>query len=163
MSPGVPLQHPVSHLAADWRRPEILEAIFDQLSDALFLYDNNLHIVAVNPAAERLFGMLAPEMIGKHCQDIFHCAACESGCGIRQGLGPSACLPNGTVRIHLESGRERIVVMRTVQLLDASGSLAGVVATVRDITGEAEPAGGQIIAESQAMRDVSEFCPAHRH
>ena len=110
MSPGVPLQHPVSHLAADWRRPEILEAIFSQLSDALFLYDNNLHIVGLNPAAERLFGISASEMIGKHCQELFRCTACESGCGIRQGLGPSACLPNGTVRIHLQSGRERIVV-----------------------------------------------------
>jgi PAS domain S-box-containing protein len=157
MAPGIPSQHPISNLAADWRRPEILEAIFDQLSDALFLYDKNLHIVGVNQAAQRLFGMPALEMIGKHCQELFHCTACEPGCGIRQGLGPSACLPNGTVRIHLESGRERTVVMRTVQLLDASGSLAGVVATVKDITEEAEPAGGQIIAESQAMRDVLNF------
>jgi PAS domain S-box-containing protein len=157
MVPGIPSQHPVSHLAADWRRPEILEAIFDQLSDALFLYDKNLHIVGVNQAAQRLFGMPAPEMIGKHCQELFHCTACEPGCGIRQSLGPSACLPNRTVRIHLETGRERIVVMRTVQLLDASGVLAGVVATVKDITEEAEPAGGQIIAESQAMRDVLNF------
>jgi hypothetical protein len=40
---GVPLnehldQHPVSRLDARWRRPEVLEAIFDQLSDALFLF-----------------------------------------------------------------------------------------------------------------------------
>src|SRR5450755_4019534 len=157
MVPGIPSQHPVSHLAADWRRPEILEAIFDQLSDALFIYDNNLHIVGVNQAAERLFGVPAAEMIGKQCQELFRCTACELGCGIRQSLGPSACLPNRTVRIHTESGRERIVVMRTVQLLDPAGVLAGAVATVKDITEEAEPAGGQIIAESQAMRDVLNF------
>ncbi len=158
MEPGVPLEkHPVSHLATKWQRPEILEAIFDQLSDALFLYDKSLHVVGVNHAAQRLFGMLAQEMIGKHCQELFHCTVCEPGCGILQGLGQSACLPNGTVRIHMDNGRERMVVMRTVQLLDPSGALEGVVATVKDVTDESEPAGRQIIAESQAMREVLNF------
>ena len=152
-----PEHHPVAHFAAKWHRPEILEAIFDQLSDGLFLYDQSLHVVGVNQAAQRLFGMLSEEMIGKHCQDLFHCSACEPGCGMIQGLGPAACLPNGTVRIHTGNGRERMVVMRTVQLLDASGALEGVVATVKDITDEAEPAGRQIIAESQAMREVLSF------
>ena len=147
-------KHSGSHLAARWQRPEVLEAIFDQLSDALFLYDKSLHVVGVNQAAQRLFGMSSEEMVGKHCQELFHCTVCEPSCGILQGLGQSASLPNGTVRIHMDSGRERMVVMRTVQLLDSSGALEGVVATVKDITEEAEPAGRQIIAESQAMREV---------
>jgi len=147
----------VPNLSARWQRPEVLEAIFDQLSDALFLYDKSLHVVGVNLAAQRLFGMAAEEMIGKHCQELFHCTSCEPGCGILQGLGESACLPNGTVRIHMDNGRERMVVMRTVQLLDEAGDLEGVVATVKDITEEAEPAGRQIIAESQAMREVLNF------
>ena len=142
MGTGVPLEkYPASHLAAKWQRPEILEAIFDQLSDALFLYDKSLHVVGVNLAAQRLFGMLAQEMVGKHCQELFHCAGCDPGCDILQSLGQSACMTNGTVRIHMDNGRERIVVMRTVQLLDSSGALEGVVATVKDITDEAEPAG----------------------
>jgi PAS domain S-box-containing protein len=150
-------KHSVSHLASKWRRPDVLEAIFDQLSDALFLYDKSLHVVGVNQAAQRLFGMAAEEMVGKHCQELFHCTVCEPSCGILQGLGEHASLPNGTVRIHMDNGRERMVVMRTVQLLDADGALEGVVATVKDITEEAEPAGRQIIAESQAMREVLNF------
>jgi PAS domain S-box-containing protein len=150
-------KHPGSHLAARWQRPEVLEAIFDQLSDALFLYDKSLHVVGVNQAAQRLFGMSAEEMVGKHCQELFHCTICEPNCGITQGLGQSASLPNGAVRIHMEGGRERMIVMRTVQLLDQAGELEGVVATVKDITEEAEPAGRQIIAESQAMREVLNF------
>jgi len=153
---GLP-KHPGSHLAARWQRPEVLEAIFDQLSDALFLYDKSLHVVGVNQAAQRLFGMSSEEMVGKHCQELFHCTICEPTCGILQGLGQSASLPNGTVRIHMDNGRERMIVMRTVQLLDQAGALEGVVATVKDITEEAEPAGRQIIAESQAMREVLNF------
>jgi PAS domain S-box-containing protein len=146
-----------SHLGKKWQRPEILEAIFDQLSDGLFLYDKSLHIVGVNQAAQRLFGMPAEDMIGKHCRELFHCTVCEAGCGMLQGLGPSACLANGAVRIHMDNERERMVVMRTVQLLDESGAVEAVVATVKDITDEAEPAGRQIIAESQAMRELLNF------
>jgi PAS domain S-box-containing protein len=146
------------HLAVRWQRPEILEAIFDQLSDALFLYDKGLHIVGVNQAAQRLFGMPAEEMIGRHCRDLFHCAVCEPTCGMLQGLDDSRdSQPTGTISLHLDSGRERMVVIRTIQLRDNSGAIDGVVATVKDITEEAEPARRQIIAESQAMREVLNF------
>jgi len=151
------LKHRVARLAVHWQKPEVLEAIFDQLSDALFLYDRSLHIVGVNQAAQRMFAMSADEMLGKHCQELFHCTSCDASCGILQGLGECASLPNGTIRIHTQAGRERMLVMRTVQLFDREGALDGVVATVKDITEEAEPAGRQIIAESQAMREVLNF------
>jgi two-component system, NtrC family, response regulator AtoC len=144
-------------LASKWQRPEILESIFDQLSDALFVYDKALRIVGVNQAAQRLFGMSSDEMIGKHCQELFHCSACEADCGMLQGLGESACLPVGTVNLHLENGRERMVVIRTVQLLDQAGDMEGVVATIKDITEEAEPSKRQIIAESPAMLELLSF------
>jgi len=74
-----------------------------------------------------------------------------------QGLGESACLPAGTVNLHLENGRERMVVIRTVQLLNQAGDLDGVVATIKDITEEAEPSTRQIIAESPAMLELLSF------
>src|SRR5690242_21387260 len=149
----------ISHgLAGKWQRPEVLEAIFDQLSDALFLYDKGLHIVGVNQAAQRLFGMAAEEMVGKHCQDVFRCRACEPSCGMLQGLNETAgAQPAGTISLHLDSGRERMVVVRTIQLFDEAGGVDGVVATVKDVTEEMEPARRQIIAESQAMREVLNF------
>jgi PAS domain S-box-containing protein len=147
----------VSTLAPKWQRPEILEAGFDQLSDALFLYDKDLSVVGVNQAAQRLFGMSSEEMIGKQCQELFRCTACEPGCGILRGLEPSSCIPTGTVSLHTGNGMERMVVIRTVQLFNDAGVLEGVVATVKDITAEAEPAKRRIIAESQAMRDVLDF------
>lgn len=67
------------YLPAQWQRPEILESIFDQLSDALFVYDKRLRIVGANRSAQSLFGMTAEEMVGKHCQEVFRCSACEPG------------------------------------------------------------------------------------
>ena len=147
----------VSHLSKGWQRPEILEAIFDQLSDALFVYDKALRITGVNQSAQRLFGTSADQLIGKHCQEVFRCSSCEPGCGMLQALGEAACLPSGTVTLRLENGLERMVVIRTVQILDDEGSLEGVVATVKDVTDEIEPSRRQIIAESQAMREVLAF------
>jgi PAS domain S-box-containing protein len=152
-----PHKNVVPHLSVKWQRPEILEAIFDQLSDGLFIYDKNLRIVGVNQSAQRLLGMTAEEMIGKHCQEVFHCNPCEPSCGMLQALGESACLPSGTVNLRTENGLERMVVIRTVQIHDEAGALEGVVATVKDITEEAEPSRRQIIAESQAMREVLAF------
>lgn len=113
------------HLSRNWQRPEILEAIFDQLSDALFLYDKNLHIMGVNQSAQRIFGMSAGDLIGKHCQEVFRCVSCEPGCAMLQGLGEAACLPSGTVNLRMENGRQRMVVIRTVQVRDDAGAYRG--------------------------------------
>ena len=147
----------MSLLSTKWQRPEILESIFDQLSDALFIYDVSMRIVGVNQAAQRLFGMSAEEMVGKRCRELFCCSSCEANCGMLEGLGDAASLPSGTVHLHLENGRERMVVIRTVQLFNGAGDVEGVIATIKDITEEAEPAKRQIIAESQSMLELLSF------
>jgi two-component system response regulator AtoC len=147
----------VAILDPRWQRADVLEAVFDQISDALFLYDKDSRITGVNHAATKLFGMTADELVGKHCREVFKCGACEEDCAIGQGLGPLACLPSGTVRLHTDNGRERMVVIRTVQLTNSAGELEGVAATIKDITEEAEPSKRQVIAESQAMREMLVF------
>jgi PAS domain S-box-containing protein len=147
----------VAILDSRWQRADVLEAVFDQMSDALFLYDKDSRITGVNQAAQRLFGMTAEELVGKHCRDVFKCGPCEGDCAITQGLGPAACMPSGTVRLHTDNGRERMVVIRTVQLTNGDGELEGVAATIKDITEEAEPSKRQVIAESQAMREMLVF------
>ena len=148
----------VAVLDPRWHRADVLEAVFDQMSDALFLYDRDLRITGVNQAAQRLFGTTAEELVGRHCSELFHCGAhCETECAVTQGLGSSSSVPSGTVRLHTDGGRERMVVIRTVQLRNERGDLEGVAATVKDITEEAEPSHRQVIAESQAMREVLAF------
>ena len=147
----------MSKLTPGWQRTSVLESVFDQLSDALVLYDPEFRITGVNRAAEKLFGMSSDEMLGKHCQDIFKCSLCEPGCGMLTGLNTTPNAPNGTVRLHTDNGMERLVVMRTNQMFDEAGALTGVVATIKDITEEAAPQKREVIAESPGMRDVMNF------
>src|SRR5690349_168368 len=147
----------MSKLLPGWQNPSVLESVFDQLSDAMVLYDPEFKITGVNLSAEKLFGMSSEEMLGKHCQDIFKCTLCEPGCGVLVGLNQSPAAPNCTVRLHTENGMERLVVMRTNQMFDDDGHLSGVVATIRDITEEAAPQKREIIGESGLMREVMNF------
>jgi two-component system response regulator AtoC len=147
----------MSKLAPEWQRAGVLEAVFDQLSDAILLYDPDFVITGVNRAAEKLFGMSADEMIGRSCQSVFNCTACEPGCGVLVGLNQAPSTPNSTVRLHTDNGLERLVVMRTTQMYNGDGKMEGVVATIKDITEEAAPQKREVIAESPAMREVVNF------
>src|SRR5579883_1113393 len=147
----------MSKLTPGWQKPSVLESVFDQLSDALVLYDPEFLITGVNRAAEKLFGMSSEEMLGKHCQEVFKCSTCEPGCGVLVGLNQSASGPNSTVRLNTGNGLERLVVMRTTQMFDDDGNLSGVVATIKDITEEAAPQKREVIGESPAMREVMNF------
>src|SRR5690348_2642828 len=147
----------MSKLTPDWQRTSVLESVFDQLSDALILYDPEYRITGVNLAAEKLFGMSSEEMLGQHCQEIFKCSLCEPGCGVLMGLNQAPTSPNCTVRLHTDNGMERLVVMRTTQMLDDNGNLSGVVATIKDVTEESAPEKREVIAESAPMREVLNF------
>lgn len=147
----------MSKLTPGWQQTSVLESVFDQLSDALVLYDPEFRITGVNRAAEKLFGMSSEEMLGRHCQELFKCTLCEPGCGVLVGLNQSPAAPNCTVRLHTENGNERLVVMRTNQMFNDAGELTGVVATIKDITEEAAPQKREVIAESAGMREVMNF------
>jgi PAS domain S-box-containing protein len=147
----------MSKLVQEWQRGSVLEAVFDQLSDALILYDRHSTITGVNEAAERLLGMTAEEIVGRKCQDVFRCSACEPGCGVLVGLEQAPGVSNSTVRLQTDNGRERLAVIRTRQLFDFEGGVSGAVMTIKDITDEATPQKREVIAESQGMKDVMQF------
>jgi PAS domain S-box-containing protein len=147
----------MSKLLPRWQQAHVLETVFDQLSDALVLYDNSHSITGMNRAAERLFGVAADEMVGRNCRDVFHCSECEPGCGLAEGLVAGQAVPHGMVRLHTDDGRERLVLIRTSQISNGDGQVQGLVATIKDITEEMTPIKREVIADSPAMREVLSF------
>ena len=147
----------MSKLVSHWQRSNVLEAVFDQLSDGLVLYDPDLTITGVNQAAENLFGMSAEEMIGKRCGEVFRCGMCDSGCGMAAGLNQPSGLPNGSVLLRTANGLERMAMIRTSRIFGDDGELRGVVATIKEVTEEAAPQQREVVAESPAMREVMNF------
>jgi transcriptional regulator with PAS, ATPase and Fis domain len=73
------------------------------------------------------------------------------------GLNQASGAPHSTVKMQTGNGMEKLVVMRTTQMFDDEGHLAGVVATIKDITEESAPQKREVIAESGPMREVLNF------
>lgn len=147
----------MAKLDPQWRHPQLLEAVFDQLSDALLLYDRNHVIKGANRAAEQLLGLTAEALIGRSCREIFRCSECDPACGVLVSLGDLPKVPLATVKLHLPHGMEKTVLVRTSQLLNEAGELEGVVAAIQDVSEEYEPHRRQIIAESPAMHELMRF------
>jgi len=146
----------MAKLNTEWQNPEVLIQIFDNVSDALVLYDKDHVIRGVNAAAEQLLGISAEELVGRDCRQMFHCQECEPGCGLHAGL-VQLNGANGAVRLHTASGFERLVVLKTTPFRSSDGSLEGFLATIKDVGTEVESQRHEIIAESPAMREVLHF------
>lgn len=61
--------------------------IVDTLQDGLMVVDSGGNIVAVNPAAEKLTGYSAAELIGSNCREL-NCTGCEV---FNRGVGEKWC------------------------------------------------------------------------
>ncbi len=147
----------MSKLVPGWQRGGVLEAVFDQLPDALLLYDSQMVITGINASAERMLGMAADQIVGRSCREVLQCSDCEPACGLRVGLSDLPSMSSSTVRLHVDNGRERLAVISTRKLFDEMGELAGAVASIKEITDEGPSQRSEVIAESQGMRDVLHF------
>lgn len=147
----------MTQMVADWRKSGILAAVFDQLSDAVIVYDSKLQITGVNHATEKLFGLEAGDMVGRDCRDVFRCGHCEPGCGVLIGIQQAPSINRATVKLHTDNGRERMAIVSTTQFYSDSGELEGMVATIRDVTEEITPQKREVVAESKMMNDLMSF------
>ena len=146
-----------SRFTTDWQRLSVLESVFDQLPDALVLWDPEFRITGINRSAERLFGMSSEEMLGKHCQEVFRSTVDEAGCGVLVGMDKLPTRTHMTVRLKTGSGVDRLAGMRTSKILDGSGQPAGVVATIRPLPEKAALQTCTVIAESALMLEILKF------
>ena len=113
------------------------KTIVDTLQDGLMVVDPKGRIVAANPAAERITGYAAHEMIGKSCR-ILNCTGCEI---IGQGAGARWCslFHKGAVRerrcMITHKDRHTVHIIKSASVLRNEGcEILGAVETLTDIT-----------------------------
>jgi PAS domain S-box-containing protein len=113
------------------------KTIVDTLDDGVMVVDPQGNILSVNPAAERLTGYRAEELIGKSCR-ILDCTGCDI---IGKGSAERWCglFAKGDVRAkrclltHKEN-RSVSVVKNARVLRDEDGNVIGAVETLRDLS-----------------------------
>ena len=149
--------------------------IVDTMQDGLMVLDPVGNILAVNPAAERLTGYSAQELIGNNCRTL-NCTGCDI---YGRGEGKQWCslFVSGEVRakkclISDKSRRAVHVVKNASVLKDSEGRLLGAVETFTDISEivrqkqeieslrrscQLEEGHHGLLGESQPMRDLFEL------
>lgn len=118
--------------------PGLLPGIVQALPEALVVVDPQQRIVLWNPAAERLFGYAAAEVLGAELNLIvperFRAA---HDAGFARAVASGELRVAGRVmrtRAQPKDGRKLYVDFSFALLKDAGGRVAGVLATARDAT-----------------------------
>ena len=113
------------------------KTIVDTMHDGLMVLDPVGNILAVNPAAERLTGYSAEELIGTNCRTL-NCTGCDI---YGRGEGKQWCslFVSGEVRakkcLISDKDRRAIHVIKNASVLkDSKGRLLGAVETFTDIS-----------------------------
>jgi len=113
------------------------KTIVDTLEDGVMVVDSAGTIVAVNPAAERLTGYRAEELVGQSCR-VLDCTGCEI---IGEGIAEEWCglFARGDVKgkkclIVNKEHRSVNIVKNASILRDEKGKIIGAVETLTDMS-----------------------------
>jgi PAS domain S-box-containing protein len=129
------------------------KTIVDTLQDGLMVIDVQGNILAANPAAERLTGYSADELIGSNCRTL-NCTGCEL---YARGPGKDWCglFEKGEVRakkclITKKNLKAAHVLKNASVLYDADGEMIGSVETLTDIS--------ELIQQQQEIESLRKSC-----
>lgn len=129
------------------------KTIVDTLQDGLMVIDPEGNILAMNPAAERLTGYSADELVGQKCSTL-NCTGCEL---YGRGYGVEWCslYEKGIVTakkclISRKDRRALHVVKNATVLRDADGQMIGAVETLTDIS--------EIVRQEQEILTLRKSC-----
>ncbi|MFO7714177.1 sigma-54 interaction domain-containing protein [Desulfosarcina sp.] len=113
------------------------KTIVDTLQDGLMVVDPMGRIIAANPAAERVTGYTADELIGKSCR-ILNCTGCKI---IGKGAGTQWCglFSRGAIKekkcLITNKDRHSVHIIKSASVLrNEKGEIIGAVETLTDIT-----------------------------
>ena len=129
------------------------KTIFETLQDGLMVFDVQGDILAVNPAAERLTGYTADELIGSNCR-ILNCTGCEV---YARGPGKDWCglFEKGEVRakkclITKKNLKAAHVLKNASVLYDSNEEMIGSVETLTDIS--------ELVQQQQEIESLRKSC-----
>ena len=129
------------------------KTIVDTLQDGLMVLDPQGNILAVNPAAEKLTGYSAEELVGHNCRTL-NCTGCDV---FGRGSGKDWCklFVSGEVRAKKcmlsKKDRRAVHVVKNASVLrDSNGRMLGAVETFTDIS--------EIVRQQQEIETLRKSC-----
>ncbi|MFH0812390.1 MAG: sigma 54-interacting transcriptional regulator, partial [Pseudomonadota bacterium] len=111
-----------------------LEAVFQSVNDGIITVDQDLRIININKAAERLCGPVSEEIIGKKFSESLAPWALAGREVLKKTLEIGEPIREYRVECHHPEQLEQVVVLTTSSLRDEESAFRGVVLVIRDIT-----------------------------
>ena len=108
------------------------QLLFHSVSEGVLVVNRAMEIISFNPAAERITGWNASEILGKNCQEIFPAELCENGCLIRSSIEQEKTFSAQTVFMTHKDGRFFPLSISSSPFYDLSGRVIGGVQTFHD-------------------------------
>jgi PAS domain S-box-containing protein len=107
-----------------------VEALLENMTDAVIMTDTQCQVRYVNPAAERMFGVAAGEVVGHAVSERF-----DVGC--LPALIARACRPPGNLvseQVVIEEPQRMVLTANSALVADDQGQPVGVVTVLSDVT-----------------------------
>jgi PAS domain S-box-containing protein len=114
---------------------DIASLIVSQVNDAIVAIDANERVLLWNPAAERLYGVLGREVVGRSVHDVYswRWLSPDAEATARRALRDAGEWRGENVHV-LRSGREINVESHVSVLRDARGGEQGLLAVIQDVS-----------------------------
>ena len=113
---------------------ENLKRILDNLSEGIIAHDNERHILFFNRTAEKITGYKRTEALGRDCHEVFGGPFCGGKCSFKEPPPDPWVDKTYPLNILTKQGEPRRIEMTITGMNDNQGSLAGVIASFRDVT-----------------------------
>ena len=150
-------------------QPRDLLRAFERAGDAVFAVDAELHLIFWNPAAERLFGRPAGDVLGRRCDDVIGGLDatgrefCGPDCSVMRCARRGDAVAGYELRVPAAAGETRWLSVSIIVLRGRGARSTVAVHLARDITGqrrlEVEANRSLIALESLQQQDDDNFAP----
>jgi PAS domain S-box-containing protein len=134
------------------KKEEDLLRILDNLPDGLFTMDKEGRITYFNPAAERITGLAASDIMGVHCSKIFKTTTCQIGCPGKQNAQAEKKVYNREFAVTTLDGRTLSIISSISVLKDHTGSVIGGVQVFKDFSDRKRLEDNLRVSESKYRR-----------
>ena len=109
--------------------PDLLEALFNSVSEGVFAIDRDFRITAINDAALRTLGLPRHRALGRPCREVFRSNLCGDDCPLSQAFERGVPQFNNCALIKDSWGQNLPVTLSTALVRDARGEVVGGVET----------------------------------
>ena len=141
--------------SADGLRIEF-DALFENLSEAVFTINKRWRITGFNRRAEEVTGFNRQEVLGRYCWDIFKSDHCQKNCPLKATLADGITRTDQDVRMVNSGGRRLNVLVNTSIIRDKKDAVVGAVEVFRPLSLVGRPPGTTIKDTPAALKIIGQ-------